>query len=65
MRAIEARLPPQANSAKNGSSLQTEGPVAYLFLGERPARAKEVHKARGDASVDVEDERFPLLGGHL
>lgn len=37
----------------------------YLFLGERSARAQKVDKARGDAAVDVQDERFPLLGGHL
>lgn len=39
--------------------------LSHLFLGERPAGTEEVHEACGDASVDVEDERLPLLGRHL
>lgn len=37
----------------------------YLFLSERSAGTKKVNEARRDAAVYVEDEGFPLLGGHL
>lgn len=39
--------------------------TSYLFLGECSARTKQIHEARGDATIDIEDKRFPLLGSYL